>query len=111
MTWESAPPDDPRIASAIKELKEIIQRHYPTAQFVVALGEDPDGVYLKPVVDVDDTEEVFDTVIERLLQMQIEEALPIFVVPVRPPARVAQMIRDQSRRRYTPGQEHAIAGP
>jgi len=39
-------------------------------------------------VDVSDTEEVFDVVVERLLEMQIDDALPIYVVPVRPVHRV-----------------------
>jgi len=92
MTRELSTPDDPRIAGALAELKEIIQRHYPAAQFVVTYGEDPEGFYLKPMVDVDDIEEVFDTVIDRLLHMQIEEELPIYVFPVRSPERVAQRI-------------------
>ena len=81
------------------ELKAIIQRHYPGASFVITEGDDPEGIYLKPIVDVDDTEEVFDTVAVRLLELQIDEELPVYVIPVRPIERVARMVREQATAR------------
>ena len=35
---------------------------------------------LVPIVDVEDTEEVFDTVVERLLELPTDEELPIYVI-------------------------------
>ena len=87
---------DPRIQGALEELKAVIKGHYPQARFVVTQGGDPEGVYLKPIVDVEDTEEVFDVVVDRLLRMQIDENLPVYVIPVRPAETVARMMRDQA---------------
>ena len=35
------------------------------------------------IVDLDDIEEVFVLVIDRMTQMQIEEGLPVFAIPLR----------------------------
>jgi hypothetical protein len=109
MTREHLTEDNPRIQHALDELKGIIQRHYPAATFVVAAGEDPEGVYLKPIVDVEDTEEVFDTVVDRLLQLQIDEELPVYVIPLRPLERVAKMMREQALARPTRPDQPALA--
>jgi len=78
----------------------MITQQYPSATFEVTYGDDPDGVYLTPTVDVEDTEEVFDVVVDRLLEMQIDEALPVYVIPVRPLERVIEDLR--SRRSLQP---------
>jgi hypothetical protein len=85
---------DPRIQSALAELEGMIRDKYPTATFAVSIGDDPEGVYLTPTVEVDDTDEVFDVVVDRLLDMQVEEELPVYVFPVRSPERVAALRRD-----------------
>ncbi len=88
---------DPRIERAVKELRSMISQRYPDATFNLTYGEDPEGVYLKPVVDVEDTTEVFDVVGDRLLDMQVEEELPIYVVPVRPLASILAKMRKPER--------------
>lgn len=40
-----------------------------------------------------DTDEVFEVVVGRLLEMQVEEGLSVYVIPVRPLARVAAEVR------------------
>jgi hypothetical protein len=91
-TFEYRPvaPDltDPRIQAALAELRETILRHFPEATFSVTLGEDPVGIYLNPVVDVEDLDEVADVFTDRLVDMQVEEGLPIYVIPLPPPERV-----------------------
>ena len=77
----------PRIAEALNEIKELIRQAYPEATFTVGEGEDPEGIYLTATVDVDDRGPVIDRFLERLLELQLNEELPIFVIPVRPPAR------------------------
>jgi hypothetical protein len=77
-----------RLAAAIEEIEGMILSRYPGASFAVAEGEDPDGTYLTATVDVEDTDEVFDVVVERLLQMQVEEGIPLHVLTVRPIERV-----------------------
>ena len=81
--------DDPRIQAAVAELKALIQRHYPGAAFEETHGEDPEGIYVIATVDVDDTDEVVDVYIERLLDLQIDAGLPIYVIPIRPLERIS----------------------
>lgn len=88
MKHEHEPRLSPRMQRGIDELKRLIQQRYPDATFQVTRSpEDRRIVHLKSVVDVDDRDEVMDVVIDRLVELQTEEQLPVFVVPVRPPAR------------------------
>ena len=82
----------PRMQAAIDELQVLVRRAHPEAQF--RLSRDPDdseAVHLIAVLDVDDTDLVVDEVIDRMMQLQIEDELPIFVIPVRTPEREAAM--------------------
>jgi hypothetical protein len=74
----------------------ILQR-FPDAIFEVVRGDDPDGVYLTAKVDVDDLDEVTDTVISRVVDMQVDEGLPVYVVPDWPPARIRAYLRQQAK--------------
>jgi hypothetical protein len=78
----------PRMQAAIGELQRLIQQHYPEATFQVELGDDPTGMYVLATVDVEDTDAVVEVYIDRLLELQIDEGLAVYVVPVRPLARV-----------------------
>jgi hypothetical protein len=79
-----------RMLEAVTELQATIGRRYPTARFTLSHPEDePTSVELTAVVDVDDPDEVLDTVIDRVVQLQVDEQLPIHVVPIRTPERVA----------------------
>ena len=88
MSVERAPSDDPRLVAAASELREAIAVHYPDATFELTSGDDPAGLYLIPIVDVRDTEEVAEIVADRLLELQVDEGLPVYVFPIRPLARV-----------------------
>ena len=78
----------PHMRAAIAELQRLIQQHYPGAIFQVEPGDDPTGMYLLATVDVEDTDAVVEVYIDRLLELQIDEGLAVYVVPVRPLARV-----------------------
>ena len=78
----------PRMQAAIEELQRLIQQHYPEATFQVEPGDDPTGMYVLAMVDVEDTDVVVEVYIDRLLELQIDEALAVYVVPVRPLTRV-----------------------
>jgi hypothetical protein len=88
--------NDPRIQAAVIELKDLILRHYPAAIFTTARGEDPDGIYLTPIVDVEDLDEVAEVFTSRLVDMQVEEGLPVYVVPEWPIARVQEYLRQKA---------------
>jgi len=94
------PLTDPRMQAAVAELQELIRSHFPTATFDVGEADDPDGVYMRAVVDIDDTDEVTEVFIDRLVDMQVEEGLPIYVVPVRTPERIAAALEQERRDRY-----------
>src|SRR5215217_6315921 len=97
MTPRRLIPIKPRLEEAINELKGLIVRHYPDATFTVSEGEDPDGIYLTATVDVEDMGEVVDIFLDRMVDLQVEERLPIFVVAVRPLARnLAILARQQA---------------
>lgn len=98
MSMEHLDEQDPRIRSVLEELKGLIQERYPQATFEVAPEEDPDGIYLRATVDVADIDEVVDVVIDRLLELQVEERLPVYVIPVRPLERVLQQLHQPKRR-------------
>jgi hypothetical protein len=83
---------DPRIAAAVAELEELVRSHYPSATFQVAVGVDEsDAVHIVTTVDVDDPDEVADLVVERELALQVDEGLPVYVIPVRTAERVAAL--------------------
>lgn len=80
--------DTPRMQAAIMELQGLIQQYYPNTTFEVVHGDDPAGMYMFATVDVEDTEAVVDVYIDRLVELQIDAGLALYVVPVRPLARV-----------------------
>lgn len=84
------PPElSPRIQAALLELQQTIIARYPGTVFDVARGHDePENIHLKAIVDLDDAEEVLDLVEDRLEQLQVEERLPIHVIPLRTPERI-----------------------
>jgi hypothetical protein len=91
---------DARIEQALEELKGLILRRYPDAQFsIVGDPDDPSIVVLDAIVDVEDTDEVLDVVIDRLGELRNDEGLPIFVVPLRPLERAIEIYREQQRER------------
>jgi hypothetical protein len=76
--------DDPRIEPAFEEMRQLILQRFPQATFYVSYGEDPLGLYLNAVVDVEDPDEVYNLIEERLLHYQVRDALPIYVFAERP---------------------------
>ena len=79
---------DTRMQAAITELQELIRRRYPEARFCVRPSEeDPTILHLVTIVDVEDTDIVLDAVVDRMMDLQIEDGLPLFVIPVRPLSR------------------------
>lgn len=74
----------PRLQGAVDELQHLIRRVDPLATFQVVPGDDPTGTYVLATVDVEDTELVMDAYMERLLTLQIDEGLPLYVLPLRP---------------------------
>jgi len=82
---------------AVHELKGRIAERFPQASFVVEEGFDPKGIYLVTTVDIADTDEVIDVVGDRLVELQVDEGLPIYVTPLRPIQRVIAELREREQ--------------
>jgi hypothetical protein len=82
---------------AINELKEVISKRFPKASFVVEEGFDPTGIYLVTTVDIADTDEVIDVIGDRLVELQVDEGLPLYVTVLRPIQRVVAQLREQEQ--------------
>jgi hypothetical protein len=85
----------PRMEEALHELKALITARFPEAAFVVEEGFDPEGIYLVTTVDITDTDEVIAVVGDRLVELQVEESLPVYVTPLRPIERVVAQLRER----------------
>src|SRR5688572_23385553 len=83
----------PRMQDAVEELKRLITARFPQAAFVVEEGFDPEGIYLVTTVDIADTDEVIAVVGDRLVALQVDEGLAIYVTPLRPIERVMAELR------------------
>ncbi|MFN8592067.1 MAG: hypothetical protein U0031_11470 [Thermomicrobiales bacterium] len=99
MIIEHGGPAASRIDEAVAELQALIISRYPEATFSVSEGDDPEGVYLTATVDVDDMTEVVSVFLDRLVDFQVDEELPIFVVPIRPLGRSMAILTAQSSSR------------
>ncbi|MGH2461875.1 MAG: hypothetical protein ACRDIY_23715 [Chloroflexota bacterium] len=99
MNVERVTTQDPRIQRAVTELEGLIAKNYPEATFELTEGEDPEGIYLTATVDTDNLTEILGIVDERLVDFQVEQGLPLYVVPVRPIERVMRELRQPRPRR------------
>jgi hypothetical protein len=85
---------DPRRQSAVRELKELVAHRYPDTSFTVEPAiDDPATTHIVATVDLDDPDEVVDLVIDRMLELQLQEGIPVYVLPVRAPERVAALTK------------------
>lgn len=75
--------DSTSIERALDKLRVMISRRFPAAEFFVTTGDDPEGVHLHAVVDVEDLDEVTEVVVSRLVDMQVDEGIPVYVFPRR----------------------------
>jgi hypothetical protein len=94
MSQERSLPLTPAMEKAVNELKGSISKRFPQASFVIEEGFDPKGIYLVTTVDTADTDEVMDVIGDRLVELQVDEGLPIYVTPLRPMQRVIADLRE-----------------
>jgi hypothetical protein len=91
---------DPRMRAAVAELQELILAHFPSTTFEVGEADYPDEVYMRAIVDVDDTDDVIAIFLDRLVGLQVDENLPIWVAPVRTPERIPAANHLEQKTRY-----------
>jgi hypothetical protein len=79
---------DARTQAAIAELQALIRQHYPEATFRITRGiDDPEAIHLETTIDVADRTDVIELTLDHVMEIQIEDEIPIFVIPLRTPAR------------------------
>ena len=88
---------DPRMSAAVDEITALIRASYPSTTFLVDMDEDQRTVFITAVVDLDDPDEVIECFIDRILAMQIDEGLPLHVIPIRTPERRDRLMAEQER--------------
>jgi hypothetical protein len=90
---------DPSVEEAVAELKALVRSRYPDAEFSLGRGEDdPSEIHVYATVDVPDTDEVVDLVIDRVLDLQMKQGLPIHVIPLQTRSRIVLGIEEQRAR-------------
>lgn len=93
---------------AVEELTSLISRRYPTASFLIGPGEDdPTITHITAIIDIDDPDEVLDLVIDRELALQIDEGIPVYVIPIQPPDRSLAAMRRAGARQRSSAHAHA----
>jgi hypothetical protein len=93
MSLERISPTDPKVATALDELKALIAAKYPAASFDVFEGEDPEGVYLRATVDIEDSSDALLPALDKLHELEVEQGLPIYVVTDQPLERVIAQLK------------------
>lgn len=87
------------IQQALNELQRMISQRIPTATFAVRRGiDDPAQAFLVTTVDIEDPDEVMDVVLERLLELKLDQGIPVNVLPVHTPERIAETRRQIASR-------------
>jgi hypothetical protein len=80
---------DAEATAFIQELKTLILSRHPEATFAVSSGADnPTAIHLHAYVDLDDPFEVTDEIMDRIVDIQLDEDIPLHVIPHRTAARV-----------------------
>lgn len=96
MTPEHEPRLSVKMKSAVGELEELIRGRYPKASFrVVQSPDEGRAIHLVTTVALEDLDQVMDVVVDRMMELQIEDKLPLQVVPVRPRQLTEKLIREQ----------------
>jgi hypothetical protein len=98
MSQESDYGLDPRMQGAVDEVRAIIRQRYPEASFSVSRGiDEPEQIHLTTAVDIDDPDDVLNLVLDRLLQLEIDEGIPLYLIPIRTPERTLADLEGRTR--------------
>ena len=92
----------PEMQNAIDEVTAIISASYPTTTFVTEPGVEPDSVFVQAFVDAIEPDDVMDLYISRLVTIQVEEGIPLYVFARRTPERLLEYRQSLSQNRKRP---------
>lgn len=71
------------LREVIEEYKQLILARFPDAEFEVTEGDDPPGIHVWATVDAADLFEVSEYVAPYVVDVQVDEGLPIYLFPTR----------------------------
>jgi hypothetical protein len=74
-----------RALAALADMQHDIAPRYPEADFMITEGDDPPGIYLRPILETDDIFEILDVISDKLYEYKVEQRLSVYVFPMRPP--------------------------
>lgn len=102
--------DDPKLHQAAEDIAARIRRDYPDAQISIEENLDPPKLYVVATVDLYDTDPVFDSYVDRLIDYQIEDRLPLDVIVYRTPEREQEVLERERDRAGIRKMEQRAAG-
>jgi hypothetical protein len=76
---------DEKMQQAIAEVQARIRTVYPDATFRVTEEDEPPGIYIDAYTDAADSFAVFDLVSDWLVDLRIQEGIPLHVIPLPAP--------------------------
>ncbi|HWV34825.1 MAG TPA: hypothetical protein VNZ55_04280 [Thermomicrobiales bacterium] len=95
----------PKMQASIEEIQSLIRTHDPSATFEILESPEPEGVYMRAIVDADERWPVVDSFIDRLAEIQVDDELPLYVVVVRTPERMKAAFQRIAAERRDAGQQ------
>jgi hypothetical protein len=96
--------------AAIAELTGIISARYPDATFTTEVDEHDEAVFVTAVVDLADPAEVVDLIIDREVTLQVDEGLPLHILPGRTPERNAKLLAEMRAAQRYGSPRHSVTG-
>lgn len=91
---------DNQMRAYVEEIQGMIRARFPDATFAVYGGEDPPGIYIDVVADVDDEYDILDLVSDRQVDILLENGRGLYVVPLRRAAVEGRYIRGRDAHAY-----------
>lgn len=91
------------MVAATEELQGLIRTRYSEAIFSPELGEGGEAVFNWTTVDLLDTDEVMDLCVDRVVDLIVEEGVPVHIIPIRTPERTENARRENATARLSVG--------
>jgi hypothetical protein len=90
---------DARAQPAIDEIQQAILRRWPDVTFSIHRGPDnPNGIHMDVFVDQEDPDVVLEGLTDRLVDILVDDGIPLHVIPLHTPERaLAAVIAYENR--------------
>jgi hypothetical protein len=92
-----------RAQAAIDEIKHSILKRYPDVTFRVHPGfDDPTSICLEAIVDLEDPDAVLEGLTDRLVDILVDDGVPLHVLPLYTPERALAAYAAYKERQRNP---------